>query len=236
MILRNLNLDEKHDVIAYQNVMDEDEEDDGDGEVRVFICFSNPHGKVPLLVSVFVFVAWICSFWSIQGCKFVLRSTIINFTNGTIVPGKYDMSAGMWSYNLIDEFEPNDFEGSPFCQPYPLQLHNVDSNWVMAKAAAALANLVGFIGIGIAMSATSIKLKKRSFIALCIMMIISCIFGGLQFLFLHSMICNEWYDPHSNDIVSATCSLDRDGYAAVAAVVLWFVALLGSGVMVYTYN
>lgn len=240
-ILKNLNLDEKHEVIAYQNVMEEDDEEDA-AEARVFVCFSNPHGKTALLVFAFAFAAWFCNLWSIQGCKFVFRSTKLIFNNGTIAQG-YDMSAGMWSYNLrkcinpddCDELQPSDFEESSFCQPYPLYLHTVDPNWAAARAASTLANVIGFLGIGVVLFSTSMKLKKRSCIALFIMMILSCLFGGLQFLFLHGMMCNEWYDPKGEHYVTATCTLNRNGQAAIAAVVLWFVAVLGSGALIYAY-
>ena len=239
-ILKNLNLDEKHEVIAYQNVMEDDDEED-EAEARVFVCFSNPHGKVALLVFAFALSAWCCNLWSIQGCKFVHRSSTFIFSNGTL-PG-YGMSAGMWSYNLrkcinpddCDELQPSDFEESSFCQPYPLYLHNVDPNWAAARAASTLANVIGFLGIGVVLFSTSMKLKKRSCIALFIMMILSCLFGGLQFLFLHGMMCNEWYNPTDKNYVTATCTLNRNGQAAIAAVVLWFVASLGSGAMVYSY-
>ena len=94
-ILKNLKLDETHEVIAQQNVAVNDDEEEEEEEVRVFVCFSNPHGKIAFLVLVFCIAAWIANIWSSQGCKFVQRTTIITNSNGTISPG-HDMSAGMW--------------------------------------------------------------------------------------------------------------------------------------------
>jgi hypothetical protein len=59
-ILQNLNLDEKHEVIVCQNMMEENKQEEfEEEEVRVFVCFSNPHGKTSILVLIFVFVGWI---------------------------------------------------------------------------------------------------------------------------------------------------------------------------------
>ena len=92
-ILKNLRLDETHDVIVQENVV-ENEEDDED-EVRVFVCFSNPHGIISSVVLVFCFFAWIMNVWSNQGCKFVRRSTIVTRSNGTVEAG-IGLGAGMW--------------------------------------------------------------------------------------------------------------------------------------------
>lgn len=240
-ILKNLNLDETHEVITYQNVMDNDEEEEEE-EVRVFVCFSNPHGKLSLVVLAFALAAWITNIWSIQGCKFVYRTTIVTSANET--KRGIGMSAGMWAYNLrqcinpdVCDFDnPDDLQESEFCQPYP-NLVDVDINMKAARAFCSLANFVGFLGVGLVLFSTSMKLKKRSCVTLVITLFISCLFGGLQFLFLRGVMCNvwEWDDLDGDRTVDATCTLNENGYAAVAAVVLWFIALMGSGVMLYTY-
>mmetsp|Transcript_21209 Transcript_21209/g.42636 ORF Transcript_21209/g.42636 Transcript_21209/m.42636 type:complete len:977 (-) Transcript_21209:10-2940(-) len=237
-ILKNLKLDETHEVLVQEHVIVNDEEDEE--EVRVFICFSNPHGKISFIVLVFCFAAWITNIWSNQGCKFVSRTTIITSPNGTISPGP-GMSAGMWAYNLRECIDPNscdfdnfnDLQESEFCQPYPLGLIEIDANTKAARAFSSLANFIGFIGLGLVLFSTSMKLRKQSCVALFVVLFISCLVGGLQFLFLQGIMCGriELVDGDSD----ATCTLSENGYAAVAAVVLWFVALVGSGVMLYTY-
>lgn len=101
-------------------------------------------------------------------------------------------------------------------------------------ASAFLANFIGFIGIGLVLFSTSMKLKKQSCVALVVMIFISCLFAGLQFLFLQGVLCGR-LEHVDGRTVDATCTLNENGYAAVAAVVLWFVALVGSGVMLRTY-
>lgn len=237
-ILKNLNLDETHEVITYQNVMENDGE--AEEEVRVFVCFSNPHGKISLLVLVFALVAWITNIWSIQGCKFVYRTTLITSANATI--RGYDMSAGMWAYNLrecinpdVCDFDnPDDLQESEFCQPYPLKV-NIDVNMKAARAFCSLANFFGFVGVGLVLFSTSMKLKKGTCVALVVTLLISCLFGGLQFLFLQGIMCSVMDDSDRDRTVDATCTLNENGFAAVAAVVLWFIALMGSGVMLYMY-
>ncbi len=104
----------------------------------------------------------------------------------------------------------------------------------VAIASASLANFIGFIAIGLVLFSTSMKLKKHSCVALIAMIFISCLFGGLQFLFLRGVMCGH-IEVVDGRTVDASCTLNKDGYAAVAAVVLWFVALVGSGVMLHTY-
>lgn len=79
------------------------------------------------------------------------------------------------------------------------------------------------------------KLKKRTCVALIIVLFVSCLFGGLQFLILRGAFCGHLELKGGGDAVDATCSLNASGYGAVAAVVFWFVALVGSGVMLFTY-
>ena len=240
-ILKNLNLDETHEVITHQDEILDDEEDEE--EVQVFVCFSNPHGKLPLIVLVFAFAASIAQIWATQGCKFVYRGALITSLNGTTTSG-YDMSAGIWSYNLrecinpdaCDYDNPDNFQESEFCQPYPTSLVQIenDVNMKAARAFCALTNFIGFFGIGILLFSISMKLKKRSCVALVVTFFFGCLCGGLQFLFLRGIICGRMYKP-DGDMVDSTCTLNENGYAAIAAVVLWFIALMGSGVMLYTY-
>jgi len=240
-ILQNLKLDEAHEVIVQENVVENHEEEE-ENEARVFVCFSNPHGKISAAVLVFCFVAWIMNVWSNQGCKFVRRVTIITRSNGTVEAG-VGMGTGMWSYNLkecihpesCDFDNPGDLQDSDFCQPYPDSLFELDANTIAARAFSILANLTGFIGLGLVLFSTSMKLKKRTCVALIIVLFVSCLFGGLQFLILRGAFCGHLELKGGGDAVDATCSLNASGYGAVAAVVFWFVALVGSGVMLFTY-
>ncbi len=101
-------------------------------------------------------------------------------------------------------------------------------------AAASLVNFIGFIGIGLVLFSTSMKLKKQSCVALIVTIFISCFFAGLQFLFLQGVLCGHLEHVDGRE-VDASCTLNENGYAAVASVVLWFVALVGSGAMLHTY-
>lgn len=114
-------------------------------------------------------------------------------------------------------------------------MFDLEVNTIAARAFSILANLTGFIGLGLVLFSTSMKLKKRTCVAVIIMFFISCLFGGLQFLFLRGAFCGHIVKKDNGDAVDATCSLNASGYSAIAAVVLWFVALVGSGVMLYMY-
>ena len=234
-ILKNLQLDEAHEVIAHHDMtVNEDEEEE---EVRVFICFSNPHGKVSLVVLFFCIAAWITNIWSIQGCRFVSRRTIITSPDGSSSPG-YNMSAGMWAYNLQECINPDtcdfdnpvDLKESVFCQPYPESLVDVDSNTKAARLFAFLANFIGFICVGVVFFSTSMKLKRQSCVALLAVMFICCLFTGLQFLILRGVMCGQ-IEMGDGDVVDATCNLSKNGHAAIASAVLWCISFLGSFLM-----
>ena len=167
------------------------------------------------------------------------RESHITFPNGTAKPG-FGLSAGIWAYNLRECIQPNEcnfddpenLQESVFCQPYPPQIE-ADKSTVAARTFCSLSNVTGFIAVGIVLFSTSMKLKKRSCIALFVMLIFCCLFGALQFLFLHGILCKEMV--LKGNLVSAACTLNENGNAAIATIVLWFVALLGSGAMLYTY-
>lgn len=147
------------------------------------------------------------------------------------------------SYNLrecinpemCDFGNPDDLQESIFCQPYPISLFDLDTDTIAARAFAILASLIGFFAFGLVLFSTSMKLKKRTCVALIVMLFLSCLFGGLQFLFLRGAFCGDLVNKGDGNAASALCTLNTSGYSAVAAVVLWFVALVGSCVMLYTY-
>lgn len=93
-ILRGLNLDAVHEVHTWHT------EDKGQGEeeaeISLFKPFSNPQGKIPLILIALAVVGTILSTASNQSCKFVTREVSARSSGEPI----YNLSAGLWAYNL----------------------------------------------------------------------------------------------------------------------------------------
>ena len=107
--------------------------------------------------------------------------------------------------------------------------------WVTARACGSLAVLSGFVGFVIIATATCVELKKRTWILMCAWFLLVTVFQGLQFLILKGDLCTEWTLPGSESSSPGTifsqCSIARDGYIGIAAIVIWFVIAVGCSQM-----
>jgi len=230
-ILRSLNLDDVHEVRTWH--ADDKEGEDEEVEIFSFVPFSNPQGKIPLILIAFAVIACIMAAWSNQTCKYVTRNTIM-YTNGTSDPGS-GLSAGIWSYNLkqcidaenCDTNDPNDLEDSNYCQVYGSLFDTVDAYWTSARVFGSISTLLGLICLGLISTATCTKLKKRTWIALVTLLLLVTLCQGLQFLLLKSDVCNEWTNPETSDVSSAECSLSSGGKCGIAATIFWFIVAVG---------
>ena len=234
-ILTTMNLDDIHEHTAFNTAKDEEEE--GKSSFRMFICCSNPYGKLPLILTFLSLVATILSLLSMQACKFVSRSSLIT-VNGTQASG-YDMSAGIYSYALrqctnpddCDVTDPDDLEDSKYCHPYPL-LAEPDGNWKAAKSFSILSILSGFIGMALVSFSTCTTVKKKTWKLTCVFFLFATLSQGLQFLFLKSYVCTEWINPADESVVTSECFLAKGAYFAIVAIVFWFITAVGCAHMV----
>ncbi len=125
-ILRNLKLDDVHEVQTWQ-------EDDGlaegeEIEILLIAPFSNPQGKVPLALVIIGIIAIILAVISNQGCHYVTRSSVIEPSDGGLPYTGLGSNVGLWSYNMkqcvpgeicnsTDKSTLGNYEDSPYCQP-----------------------------------------------------------------------------------------------------------------------
>jgi len=235
-ILRALNLDDVHEVKTWH--VDNIDVEDENSEVRLIIPFSNPQGKIPLILIVFVLIA--CSFAMIsnQGCNYVTRSSLIFPLDGrTPYPG-IGMNTGLWSYNL--KFCPagedcslgdyDNLEDSAYCQPYA-QMLETDINWKAARAFGSLSAIFGLFGLVLISTATCTHLKRQTWLLICSFYLLTTLFQGLQFLYFKSGLCTEWMYPdaaaNAGDVAASDCTLSRYGKFRIIATVFWFLTAIG---------
>jgi len=226
-ILRNLNLDDVHEVRTWHT---DDKEEEEEEEIFSFIPFSNPQGKFPLILVAFTVVACVLAALSSRVCNFFVRSAV--YSDGS--PG-LGLSTGLWSYKLkqcidpenCDSNDPNDLEDSNYCQVYGQLFNTVDSYWTASRVFSALSALFGIISLGIISTATCTKVKRRTWIVAVALLLVATLFQGLQFLFSKSDLCNEWTHPETGVVIKGQCSLSTGGYYGITAAVLWFINAVG---------
>ncbi len=125
-ILRNLKLDDVHQVNTWQE--DKEEAEGEEVEIRLIVPSSNPQGKFPLVLAIVGSIAIILAIFSNQGCHYVTRSSIIEPSDGGLPYTGVGLNAGLWSYNLkqcipgeicnsTDKATLGNYEDSPYCQP-----------------------------------------------------------------------------------------------------------------------
>jgi hypothetical protein len=124
-ILRNLKLDDVHEVHTWQE--DDGTSDEEEIEIRLIVPFSNPQGKVPLALVIIGIFAITLAIFSNQGCHYVTRSTIIEPSDGGLPYTGLGSNVGLWSYNMkqcipgemcnsTDASTVGNYEDSPYCQ------------------------------------------------------------------------------------------------------------------------
>ncbi len=239
-ILKNIDLEENHELALFQT--NDKTEETKYRFIGDFVCCSYPHGKIPLFLTMLSIIALILSILSNQVCKFVSRTTTIVYPNGTTVPGS-GVSAGLYSYALLQCINPNDcdpsdaedLDDSKYCQPYPGIVEH-DSYWTASNVFSALAIVFGVMGLVILSFSTCTSMKKNKWIIGCWLFLVATLNQGLQFLFLKSDLCKTWTHPITGASSIADCSLSTGGYYGVSATVFWFVSAVGCAHMARTVN
>jgi hypothetical protein len=238
-LLANINLDECHEVNAW--VFENDDEIDSEEDVSFIVPCSNPQGKMPIILLVFIVAACILATFSNRGCKFVSRSALLQPLNDSTSYSLPALKTGLWYYNLMQCLDENDCDDNPpfdaenyvdseYCYPYA-QLYRPNSYWVAARAFGSITLLMGLLGIIPISTATCIELKRRTWYLLCAWFLLVTVFQGLQFLIMKGDLCTEWKVPGTEGTIVSQCTIARDGYIGIAATVIWFITAVVSSHM-----
>jgi hypothetical protein len=211
-LLGNINLDECHEVNAW--VINDHDADEEDIQLSFIVPCSNPQGKLPILLSVFIVMASILASLSNRGCEFA-----------NIYFMDFSLNVGVWSYNLLQcadgelcddpAFYNVTYVASDYCMPYS---HDIppDSYWVTAQVFGSSTVLLGLVGLIPISSAICVGLKRRTWLLLCAWFLMVTLFQSLQFLFLKSDLFNDF----QSRIIS-------HGFMGIGATVIWFMTAVG---------
>ncbi len=245
-LLANINLDECHEVNTW--VFQKDDELDSEEDVSFIVPCSNPQGKMPIILLVFIVAACILAIFSIHGCKFVGRSALLLPLDGQPSFPILSLDTGLWSYNLMQCIDGHDcnnesvvdvshYVESNYCYPYAM-IFQPNSYWVAARAFGSLTVLTGLFGFVFIATATCGKLRKRTWYLLCAWFLLTTMFQGLQFLIMKGDMCTEWSVPGMEppgEVISQ-CTIARDGFIGIAAMVTWFAIAVGCSRMARRSN
>ena len=210
-LLGKINLDECHEVNTW--VID-NHEDEEDIQVSFIVPCSNPQGKLPILILVFIVVASILASLSNRGCKFA-----------NIYLMDFSLDVGVWSYNLLQcadgelcddpAFYNVTYVASDYCMPYT---HDIPPNsyWVAAQVFGSSTVLLGLVGLILISSALCVGLERRTWLLLCAWFLMVTLFQSLQFLFLKSDLFHDF----QSRIIS-------HGFMGIGATAIWFMTAVG---------
>ena len=171
-ILRELDLDDIHEVHTWHVEQEIGEED---AEIVTFIPFSNPQGKLPLVLVLLCIAGCILGSVSNQVCKYISRTTMVYDPRIDLSYEGTGLSGGLWSYNLkqckdpgCDTSDFSNLEDSQYCQAYGSAFNDVDGYWKSSRAFASLSVLLGLVSIFLISFASCTKLKKKTWLGVSV--------------------------------------------------------------------
>jgi hypothetical protein len=194
---------------------DEKEEDAKD--FRLFMLCSNPHGRLPILLTVIAVSAVLCSILSVSNCQPFFKwsaSTYLNMTEFS-----FDTSFGLFSYRLMDCATENCteqwFTESPYCVPYSSELL-AEANWLhWAQIFYSCQISFAIVSLLLLSISTCYKIRRKTWIAISLLLLCSTLFQGLVLIVLKQ--CDGY-----------VCRLRRGAALATAACCLYFLTAVGA--------
>ena len=213
----------------YGSVNIAEAEGDEDPDIRLFMCFSNPDGKFPIVLSLIAAIALVLSGRSMMICNFFSRESAIMFDELKLLDIPF--SIGLFSYTLLTCVDgrcdsSDDVIPSKYCVPYP----DDNDNWHMqaSRAFASFVILFGGISFLLLCVSTCLSLRRWAWKMITCMFLLTSIFQGLVFLMNKSNLCVTVDDSESGITVESKCSLSEGAIEAVVACCLYFLAAIGA--------
>lgn len=213
--------------LAYQNTpiipMDDEKPE---AEVRLFICCSNPWGKLPILLSVLASTAFFVSVWAHYDCRFFIASFSVKGTDGvlTITYGLhlYRFVECIGNDRLCDSTHGYDEVGS--CVPFPPIVYYEGHDISKAQVFAVIVETAGFISLALLIVSQCFTIKRRVWMVITFLLLLSSLFQGLLLFLLGG--CDVEVDDRQ-DIVE-DCHIARNAIGTIVACCLWFLCAAGS--------
>lgn len=232
--LRDIDLRNQHGhsmSIAFQNSLGNNTEADGkDGaDIRLFMCCSNPDGKLPLILSMTALVALSLSGASLTLCRFFSRESSY-YVNGVEIL-EIPFSIGFFSYTLLtcaDDSICEKVTASTLCVPYP---DNTD-NWHMqaSRSFAFLAILFGGLSFLLLCISTCFPLRRWVWKLIAFLFVMTSLFQGLVFLMLDSDLCKTIVlsEDEVTEEIDSVCHISHGALEAIIAASMHFAIAIAS--------
>ncbi len=216
-------------------VLQEEEEEGNDEEeaetTKIFMLCSNPYGRIPILLTLDVCIAVLCSIVSIVRCDFITR-TLSSYLDGDESSSWKFFSVGLFSYQLLDCLDnncedPENWTDSSDCVPYNEEYLSVES---ISKAQIFVVFQIffAFFSLLLLCISTCYQIGRNTWIVICLVLLLSTLFQGLQFTAFHDICGNFNSDSIESYSVNIACHLGRGASFAIAACCLYFIAAIGS--------
>lgn len=190
---------------------------------RFFMLCSNPHGNLPILLTTGALLAVIFSILSNIRCDFFTR--FATKWNGEEISTRVN-SVGLYSYKLLDCDHRNctiydDLFDYPRCIPNSEAFNSL--KWYpKAQAFAACQMVFAFVSLLALFISTCYKIKRKAWIVICLVLLLSTLFQGLVFVVYYDA-CGDFFESFS-----VACDIGPGGSFGIAACCLYFICALGS--------
>ena len=247
-ILNNIRLDEDDNksfgrssiiastLINSMNIRkgDDSAENNSGTDARLFMCCSNPDGKIPICISFVVATALVLSLRAMTVCTFFSSDErVFTWENVTLIDIPFSM--GLFSYTLL-ECEGGNCSGtnetivpSKFCAPYPDGEEG--EGMTVARAFALFVLLFGGFSFLLLCVSTCLSLQRRAWTLISCMLLLTSLCQGLVFLMKKSTLCVGHSDEGSGSL-EASCEISTGGHEAIAAGCIYFSAAFLSSIFI----
>lgn len=219
-------------------------EDEGPDEtdVRLFMCCSNPYGRLPIVLALVVTASLIISTIVMDSCSIFSNRILLRFGDGVGVPF-LRVSTGLFSYRLLTCEKTNnqcafeDYVDSEFCVPYSSD--DKDDNFMeSAQGCAALGVLFGGLAAFLLWVSTCYRIRRWAWVLCTTLLLLASLCQGLVYLAKLSRDCNQSIssdESESDDTMimfgftlESECFLNTGSVYVIVACCLYFTAAVGS--------
>ena len=202
------------------------DEEDPDVDIRLFICCSNPYGKLPVLMSVLVAIAFGLALSSHLGCRMFITSLpdLPIPIEGT---GSLRISYGLYMYSIVECVSQicnslDEYEKVGKCLPYPI-VYIEDRSMFSAQVFSFLTESVGFIALTIITVSHCFAIAGKWWrVVTCLLLLATC-FQGLVLLPVRGCEYGMEEERESQD-----CQIAQNAVGCIVACCLWFICAVCS--------
>jgi hypothetical protein len=195
--------------VAFANSPITSKDDDiAELDVRLFMCCSNPYGKLPILLTTLAFGAFALTLLGHYGCEFFIYSYALDDVDGVV-----SYSYGLFKYKLLECAFPDEDgfcdsfgyeEADSPCVPSP----GIYDDNLTAQAFAYVVKAFGFVSLTLLLVSQCFAIKRTTWMVITTLLALTSLFQGLVLLFLSG--CGNAVVDVDTVQVTLNCQIARD--------------------------